>query len=90
MASVYCTFTALLRKSLIINGAGEGNRTPVSGFFGTDSNGGFVLGLETCERSQNSISYPAKAHPAREILNANPGETGRVKVEAMGERGARP
>ncbi len=25
----YCTFTALLRKSLIINGAGEGNRTLV-------------------------------------------------------------
>ena len=29
--SVYCTFTALLRKSLIINGAGEGNRTLISG-----------------------------------------------------------
>jgi transposase InsO family protein len=26
---VYCTFTALIRKSLIINGAGEGNRTLV-------------------------------------------------------------
>jgi hypothetical protein len=24
---LYCTFTALIRKSLIINGAGEGNRT---------------------------------------------------------------
>ena len=30
MASVYCTFTALLRKSLIINGAGEGNRTLIT------------------------------------------------------------
>src|ERR1039458_8113460 len=29
--SVYCTFTALVRKSLIINGAGEGNRTLISG-----------------------------------------------------------
>ena len=27
--SFYCTFTALLRKSLITNGAGEGNRTLV-------------------------------------------------------------
>src|SRR5713101_260417 len=27
----YCTLTALTRKSLIINGAGEGNRTLVSG-----------------------------------------------------------
>jgi len=30
-ASLYCTFTALLCKSLSINGAGEGNRTLVSG-----------------------------------------------------------
>src|SRR5262245_30558964 len=30
-ASVYCTFTALLRNPLIISGAGEGNRTLVSG-----------------------------------------------------------
>jgi hypothetical protein len=29
-ASLYCTFTALLCKSLIINGAGEGNRTLVT------------------------------------------------------------
>src|SRR5271155_4197867 len=28
--SIYCTFTALHRKPLIINGAGEGNRTLVS------------------------------------------------------------
>jgi hypothetical protein len=28
--STYCTFTALRRKSLIINGAGEGNRTLVT------------------------------------------------------------
>ncbi len=27
----YCTFTALIRKSLIMNGAGEGNRTLISG-----------------------------------------------------------
>jgi hypothetical protein len=27
--SIYCTFTALICKSLIINGAGEGNRTLV-------------------------------------------------------------
>ena len=26
-STIYCTFTALIRKSLIINGAGEGNRT---------------------------------------------------------------
>jgi hypothetical protein len=26
----YCTFTALLHKSLIMNGAGEGNRTLVT------------------------------------------------------------
>jgi hypothetical protein len=30
-SSLYCTFTALIRKLLIINGAGEGNRTLVSG-----------------------------------------------------------
>jgi len=30
-ASVYCTFTALRCKSLITNGAGEGNRTLVTG-----------------------------------------------------------
>src|ERR1022692_2826911 len=30
LLSVYCTFTALRCKSLIINGAGEGNRTLVS------------------------------------------------------------
>ena len=29
-STIYCTFTALIRKSLIINGAGEGNRTLVS------------------------------------------------------------
>jgi hypothetical protein len=29
-AEPYCTFTALLRKCLIINGAGEGNRTLVT------------------------------------------------------------
>ena len=29
--ALYCTFTALSCKSLIINGAGEGNRTLVSG-----------------------------------------------------------
>jgi hypothetical protein len=29
-ASLYCTFTALIHKSFIINGAGEGNRTLVS------------------------------------------------------------
>ena len=29
LVAVYCTFTALLRKSLIISGAGEGNRTLV-------------------------------------------------------------
>ena len=28
--SLYCTFTALIRKSLIISGAGEGNRTLVT------------------------------------------------------------
>ena len=28
-STIYCTFTALIRKSLIINGAGEGNRTLV-------------------------------------------------------------
>jgi hypothetical protein len=28
--SLYCTFTALLRKSLIIHGAGEGDRTLVT------------------------------------------------------------
>ena len=27
--AIYCTFTALIRKPLIINGAGEGNRTLV-------------------------------------------------------------
>jgi hypothetical protein len=27
---IYCTFTALIRKPLIINGAGEGNRTPAN------------------------------------------------------------
>jgi hypothetical protein len=30
LLSVYCTFTALSRKSLIVNGAGEGNRTLVN------------------------------------------------------------
>jgi hypothetical protein len=30
IASIYCTFTALCCKSLIISGAGEGNRTLVS------------------------------------------------------------
>jgi len=34
-ASLYCTFTALLYKSLLINGAGEGNRTLVSMAIGT-------------------------------------------------------
>ena len=29
-ARIYSSFTAILRKSLIINGAGEGNRTLVS------------------------------------------------------------
>src|SRR5580765_4412745 len=29
--ALYCTFTAIKRKSLIINGAGEGNRTLISG-----------------------------------------------------------
>ena len=29
-ASFYCTFTALVRKCLIMRGAGEGNRTLVS------------------------------------------------------------
>jgi hypothetical protein len=29
---IYCTFTAAICKSLIINGAGEGNRTLVSIF----------------------------------------------------------
>ena len=33
LGSVYCTFTALICKSLIINGAGEGNRTLVSAHF---------------------------------------------------------
>ena len=30
-ALIYCTFTAPIRNSLILNGAGEGNRTLVSG-----------------------------------------------------------
>jgi hypothetical protein len=38
-----CTFTALLRKSLIINGAGEGNRTLVSGHAILEARVGFQL-----------------------------------------------
>src|SRR6266481_8737426 len=46
----YCTLTALRRKSLIINGAGEGNRTLVSGLGSPHST------IEPHPRARNGFS----------------------------------
>ena len=54
--ALYCTFTALIRKSLIINGAGEGNRTLVSG-----------LGRPHSTIEPHPLISPSEYHPLQPL-----------------------
>src|SRR6185503_9513815 len=58
----YCTFTALLCKSLIISGAGEGNRTLVSGLGSPHST---IEPHPRLRRRIGLISSPLSLQPAR-------------------------
>ena len=51
----YCTFTALIRKSLIINGAGEGNRTLVSALISSEARVAFQPSSIALRRAAQTV-----------------------------------